>query len=46
MGRAAERAAGTLQFLDPGEERRFSLEIGVVDGEGSIDTFVRTHNLR
>jgi len=46
MGRAAERAAGTLQFLDPGEERRFSLEIGVVDGEESIDTFLRTHNLR
>jgi hypothetical protein len=46
MGRAAERAAGTLQFLDPGEVRRFSLEIGVVAGEQSIDTFVRTHNLR
>jgi len=45
-GRAAERAAGTLQFLDPGEERHFSLSIGVVEGEESIDKFVRTHNLR
>ena len=45
-GRAAERAAGTLQFLEPGEERHFSLRIGVLEGEAAIDAFVRTHNLR
>ena len=46
MGRAAERAAGTLQFLEPGEERRFSVEVGVVEGIETVDSFIRTHNLR
>lgn len=45
-GRAAERAAGTLQFLDPGEDRRLALEIGVVEGRSEIDKFIRTHALR
>jgi hypothetical protein len=30
-GRADDRQRGTLQFLSPGEQRRFSLEIGVQD---------------
>ncbi|MGC8666866.1 MAG: aldose 1-epimerase family protein [Chthonomonadales bacterium] len=30
LGRAAERAAGRLQFLEPGEEREYHLEIGVI----------------
>jgi galactose mutarotase-like enzyme len=46
MGRAAERAAGTLQFLEPGEERRFLLQIGVLDGKESIEHFVQANDLR
>jgi galactose mutarotase-like enzyme len=46
MGRAAERAAGTLRFLDPGDEQRFSLEIGVLEGLEPIGKFVESHNLR
>jgi hypothetical protein len=30
-GRADDRQRGTLQFLAPGEQRQFSLEIGVLD---------------
>ncbi len=30
MGRDIERAEGRLQFLEPGEERRYHLEIGVI----------------
>jgi len=35
-GRAAEREAGTLQFLEPGEVRQVTLEIGVLDGEEAV----------
>jgi hypothetical protein len=44
-GRAKEREAGMLQFLEPGEEREFELEFGVVEGASSIGQFIRTHNL-
>ncbi len=30
-GRAKERARGTLQFIEPGEERHFNLEIEIID---------------
>jgi len=36
LGRAAERAAGRLQFLDPGQECEYHLEIGVLTGEENI----------
>ncbi|HZO87129.1 MAG TPA: aldose 1-epimerase family protein [Chthonomonadaceae bacterium] len=36
MGRAYERAAGTLQFLEPGERREYTLEIGVIVGPEEI----------
>ncbi|HLV80755.1 MAG TPA: aldose 1-epimerase family protein [Chthonomonadaceae bacterium] len=36
MGRAQERAAGTLQFLEPGERRTYALEIGVLAGPEEI----------
>ncbi|MBC7235336.1 MAG: aldose 1-epimerase family protein [Chloroflexi bacterium] len=36
-GRAAERQRGTLQFLEPGEQREYLLEIGVLDGNAAID---------
>jgi hypothetical protein len=36
LGRAAEREAGRLQFLAPGERREYHLEIGVVAGPDQI----------
>ncbi len=45
-GRAAERAGGTLQFLEPGEERQFSVEIGILDGRDELDRFQQENSLR
>jgi hypothetical protein len=45
-GRARERAAGTLQYIHPREEREFVLHIGIVEGEHSIRTFAANNNLR
>jgi hypothetical protein len=36
-GRAKERELGTLQFLEPGEKKEFHLQIGVLEGDGSMD---------
>ena len=36
-GRAKERERGTLQFLKPGEQREYMVEIGVLDGNTEID---------
>jgi hypothetical protein len=44
-GRAAERAQGTLQFLDPGEVRHFALQIGVVEGHAALDEYISNNNL-
>ena len=44
-GRAAERAAGTLQFLEPGEVREFALEFALIEGEDAIAAAVRSHAL-
>jgi hypothetical protein len=38
-GRADDRARGTLQFLQPGEQRCHSLELGVLDSARAIDDF-------
>ena len=38
-GRADDRDRGTLQFLQPGEQRKHSLEIGVLDSAKAIDVF-------
>jgi hypothetical protein len=38
-GRADDRARGTLQFLEPGEQRKHSLEIGVLESMQEIDDF-------
>jgi hypothetical protein len=40
-GRTAERAAGRLQFLEPGESRSYSLEIGVLTSVAEIDAFAQ-----
>jgi hypothetical protein len=42
-GRAKERAAGRLSFLEPGEEREFSLECGVLNGDAELNTFAQRH---
>jgi hypothetical protein len=36
LGRAAARADGSLQFLMPGEERRYHVEFGVVSSQAAI----------
>ena len=38
-GRADDRARGTLQFLEPGEQRTHSLEIGVLESARAIEEF-------
>ena len=38
-GRAKERERGTLQFLKPGETRKYHLELGVLDGREAIGRF-------
>lgn len=45
-GRAKERERGTLQFLEPGEEREFLVHIGVLDGNAAIDQFRRDGKLQ
>jgi len=40
-GRAAERARGTLQFLEPGESREFVLELGVLPDNTAIETMFK-----
>ena len=45
-GRANERAAGTLQFLDPGEERHFLVQIGVLEGEEALLNFITKNTLK
>jgi galactose mutarotase-like enzyme len=36
-GRAVERAAGRLQFLEPGETRHYRVEVGVLASQAEID---------
>ena len=38
-GRDKDRERGMLQFLAPGEEREYRLEIGVLDGNAEIDAW-------
>jgi hypothetical protein len=38
-GRARERERGTLQFLEPGEQREYDLEIGVLENAEHITRF-------
>jgi hypothetical protein len=41
LGRAKEREAGRLQFLEPGEARKYHLEIGVAAGREKIAALER-----
>jgi len=45
-GRAEERAAGTLQFLEGGEHRDFFLTIGVIEGKDALEAFAEMHHLQ
>lgn len=40
--RAEMRRAGTLEFLEPGADRTFTLEIGVLDGVSAIHSFIES----
>jgi Domain of unknown function (DUF4432) len=40
-GRADDRARGTLQFLEPGAQQTYNLEIGVLDSLDAIGEFER-----
>jgi hypothetical protein len=46
QGRAKERERGTLQFLEPDEEREFYLQLGVLEGTEAIDQFAQENNLQ
>lgn len=39
-GRAAERARGTLQTLQPGEQREFTIAIRILDGRDEVRDFI------
>ena len=45
-GRAKERAAGTLQFLEPGEQRNFFVQLGVLEGEEALSSFINEKRLK
>jgi len=40
--RAKMRADGTLEFIEPGALRTFTLEIGITSGAESLETLIRT----
>lgn len=44
-GRAAERAAGTLQFLESGEEKEFVVQMAILDGEDERASFIKKNQL-
>ncbi len=45
-GRAKERAAGTLQFIEAGEERHFLVQLGLLDGEPVLSDFISQNKLQ
>jgi hypothetical protein len=45
-GRAKLRAAGALEFLAPGEEREFMVQIGVLEGENTLRQFTEQNGLQ
>jgi hypothetical protein len=44
-GRAVEREAGRLRFLDAWEKVSYEVEFGVLTGASAIDAFVKNHQL-
>jgi hypothetical protein len=45
-GRAKERASGRVFFLEPGEQREFLLECGILDGGAELQSFAKEHHLQ
>jgi hypothetical protein len=45
-GRAKERERGTLEHLEPGEQREFLLHIGILDGSDAIQHFTHENKLQ
>lgn len=45
-GRAKERTAGTLQFIEPGEERQFFVQLGVLEGDEALSNFITHSHLK
>jgi hypothetical protein len=43
-GRADARQKGTLEYLDPGEIKKFNLEIEIVDGTNNIHRLIKEIN--
>lgn len=41
LGRAWNRRHGSLQYIEPDEEREFNMEIGVLDGADEMRDFER-----
>lgn len=41
-GRPAERERGTLQVMEPGETRQYTMTIGIVEGQDGIDQLVNS----
>ena len=39
QGRANERARGALQFLEPGEQREYDIELGVLSNSEQVAQF-------
>ena len=46
LGRDKERQRGTLQFLAPGERRRFQLELRVLESASQVADAIRATNAR
>jgi hypothetical protein len=46
QGRAKERERGTLQFLEPGEQREMLVRIGILDGSKALNQFKNENNLK
>lgn len=44
-GRAANRKAGILRFLDPGEKAEIKLEIGILAGQAEIGAWLKKNDL-
>ncbi len=44
-GRDVERRAGTLEFIEPGEERHFEVQIEIIDGAGNIGSAIALNRL-
>jgi hypothetical protein len=45
-GRAVEREAGRLRFLDPWQKVSYEVEFGVLSGESEINAFAQQHGLK